>query len=233
MVLTKEEATSDRAADHVTHGGVPLAGCRGLTTGECAVKRLSPQPVVTFRPLVMENTSYRHQGQPGTGIISPDIAPPCDGPQPARIRTEPPTGRNVSPSSLPPAPSRKAPDEQTGTQSILATQLARGGEDRCCAEKSSTQFVSSAIGPVICPRRGPAANRPHETPLGFQSASLSPYFSSSLTLSIRGAVSPARHVLTRPRPHPVFPQEGERTTGPVFVKEYDDGLVCPVRQSLS
>ena len=35
------------------------------------------------------------------------------------------------------------------------------------------------------------------------SADCSPYFSSSLTLSIRGAVSPARHVLTRPRPHPV------------------------------
>ena len=46
-----------------------------------------------------------------------------------------------------------------------------------------------------------------------------PYFSSSLTLSIRGAVSPARHVLTRPRPHPVSRWEEETTPGPVHARK--------------
>jgi hypothetical protein len=196
------------------------------------VKRLSPQPVVTFRPLVMEITSHRHQGQPGTGILSPDIPPRNDGPRPASIRTEPHAGRSASPCSPSPLSSRKAPGRQTGTKSIPATQLARGGAERCCAETSSTQFVTSAIGPVICPRRGPAANLPHETTSGFASTNLRPYFSSSLTLSIWGAVSPARHVLTRPRPHPVSRQGGERIAGPVFVKEHEY-VICPVRQSLS
>ena len=233
MVLSKEEATSDKARDHVTHGGVPRAGCRGLTTGECAVKRLSPQPVVTFRPLVMENTSYRHQGQPGTGVITPDLTPRHDGPQPASRRTEPHTGSGASPSSPSRVPSRKAPGRQAGTQSILSTQLARGGAERCCAETSSTQFVTPAIGPVSDSRRGPAAaNTPPETTLGFANANLRPYFSSSLTLSIRGAVSPARHVLTRPRPHPVFRQRSERITGAVFVMDCDD-VIGPVKQSLS
>jgi hypothetical protein len=232
MVLCKEEATSDKATDHVTHGGVPRAGCRGLTTGECAVKRLSPQLVVTYRPLAMEITSHRHQGQPGTGVSHPETAPRNDAPQPARVRTEPQTGRDSSLSAPSPLLSRKAPDRQAGTKSIFATPLARGGAERCCIEKSSTQFVTSAIGPVNCPRRGFAANSPLETTLGFAYTNLRPYFSSSLTLSIRGAVSPARHVLTRPRPHPVFRQGGERIAGPVFVKEHGD-VICPVRESLS
>jgi hypothetical protein len=232
MVLSKEEATSDMATDHVTHGGVPLAGCRGLTTGECAVKRLSPQLVVTLRPLVMENTSSRHPGQPGTGVISPDLASRCDGPQPAKICTQSHAGRNAIASSLSPTPSRKAPGKPTGIQSILATPLARGGEDRCRAEVSCTQFVLPAIEPVICPRRGPAPHLVRPTPPGCQSTHLRPYFSSSLTLSIRGAVSPARHVLTRPRPHPVFRHEWEGIAGPGFVSECDD-VRCPVRQSLS
>ena len=233
MVLTKEEATSDKARDHVTHGGVPRAGCRGLTTGECAVKRLSPQPVVTFRPLVMEKTSYRHQGQPGTGDTNPDLTLSHDGPQPVSIRTEPHTGRSACPSSWSFVPSRKEPSRQAGIKSILSTPLARGGAERCCAETSRTQFVTSTIGPVTVFRRGPsAASIPPEITLGFANANLRPYFSSSLTLSIRGAVSPARHVLTRPRPHPVFRQEREVISGAVFVKDCDD-VPCPVRQSLS
>jgi len=232
MVLTKEEATSDKARDHVTHGGVPRAGCRGLTTGECAVKRLSPQPVVTFRPLVMEKTSYRHQGQPGTGDTNPDLTLSHDGPQPVSIRTEPHTGRSACPSSWSFVPSRKEPSRQAGIKSILSTPLARGGAERCCAETSRTQFVTSAFGPVICSGQCPAANRPYETTPGFANTNLRPYFSSSLTLSIRGAVSPARHVLTRPRPHPVFRLGGERIAGAVFVKD-DDGVPSPVRQSLS
>jgi hypothetical protein len=51
--------------------------------------------------------------------------------------------------------------------------------------------------------------------LSATTANSSPYFSSSLTLSIRGAVSPARHVLTRPRPHPVSRWEQETTPEPI------------------
>lgn len=232
MVLCKEEATSDKATDHVTHGGVPRAGCRGLTTGECAVKRLSPQPVVTYRPLVMDHPSYRHQGQPGTGVSRPEIAPRNDGPQPVRPHTERQTGRDSSLSAPSPQLSRKAPDRQAGTQSILATPLARGGAERCCIERSSTQFDTSTTGPVNCPRRRPAENTPLETASGCLSTNLRPYFSSSLTLSIRGAVSPARHVLTRPRPHPVFGLESGRIAGTLFVMEHGE-VICPVKESLS
>jgi len=218
--------------DHVTHGGVPRAGCRGLTIGECAVKRLSPQPVETFRPLVMENTSHRHQRHPGTGVITPDLTLRIDGSHPASIGTEPHAGPGASLTSSSPVCSRKAPSRSAGTQSILSTPLARGGAERCRAETSSTQFVTSAIGPVTDSRRSPAANRSPGITLGFANANLRPYFSSSLTLSIRGAVSPARHVLTRPRPHPVSRPGEERIAGPIFVKD-DEDVTCPVRQSLS
>jgi hypothetical protein len=197
------------------------------------VKRLSPQPVVSVRPLVMEKSSRRHLRHPGTRISSPDVAPQHEGLEPAAIHAEPhATGDSIRP-ALSPLGSRTTTSKRVWILSILLKQTARDGGDRFCAERSRTQSISSAVGPVICHRRGPAANTPHEAPRGFQIPDFSPYFSSSLTLSIRGAVSPARHVLTRPRPHPVFRQEEERTTGPVFVKEYEDDPACPVRQSLS
>jgi hypothetical protein len=171
------------------------------------VKRLSPQPVVTSRPLVMENTSPRHQGHPGTRSYSPDVAPRHDGLNPAAIHTKPHAAPDSIRSALSPARSGKTTSQQLGTTPSLSKQMARGGGERFRAETSCTQRVSPAIGPVICPPRGPAANMPHEAPRGFQIPSSTPYFSSSLTLSIRGAVSPARHVLTRPRPHPVFREE--------------------------
>jgi hypothetical protein len=168
MVLCKEEATSDKATDHVTHGGVPLAGCRGLTTGECAVKRLAPQPVVALRSLRMENTSDRHPEQQRR-IDNVDVASNRRGLNPAAIPAKPHLRWNEVPSS-----------------------------------------------PSLVP-----------------SDNFRPYFSSSLTLSTRGAVSPARHVLTRPRPHPVSRQESERNGGPLFQQECEEDRICPLMQSLS
>jgi hypothetical protein len=179
------------------------------------VKRLSPQPVVTSRLLVMENTSPRHQGHPGTRSNSPDVTPQHDGLNPAAIHIQPPAARDSTRSALSPARSRRTTSQRIGTTPSLSKQMARGGGDRFRAETSRMQCVSPAIGPVVCPRRSPAANTPHVTPRGFQITHFKPYFSSSLTLSIRGAVSPARHVLTRPRPHPVFREEEFRIAGAV------------------
>jgi hypothetical protein len=197
------------------------------------VKRLSPQPVVSVRPLVKEKPSCRHQGHPGTRTRNPDLAPQPQGPEPAVIRTATYAEQSSVLSRASAVPSSRTACRQIGVTPGCSKHLARGGEDRFCAEASCTQSITSAIGPVICPERGPAANTPPEAPHGFQIANSSPYFSSSLTLSIRGAVSPARHVLTRPRPHPVSRQEGERTAGSVFVQQSDEDCVNPVVPSLS
>ncbi len=176
------------------------------------MKRLSPQPVVSVWALAMEKLSTRHRGHPGTRTGSPDVASPYDGRRPAGPHTQPHAGWNYSiRPSLWSIDSPTRIRRRNACTSIPSNELARGGEDRCCAERSRTQSASPTTGPVIYHRRGPAARAPHETPRGSQRVSFSPYFSSSLTLSIRGAVSPARHVLTRPRPHPFFRQHGERT----------------------
>jgi hypothetical protein len=166
------------------------------------VKRLSPQPAVSVWPLVTESTSACHQRHAGTQPGNPDVTPRHVGRACGTIHTRAHRGW----SSARPSPLSLRSPTITGRRSEIESsssrQQARGGEDRCCAERSHMQSVSPAIGPVTCPRRGPAARMPHRTPHGFRNVSFSPYFSSSLTLSIRGAVSPARHVLTRPRPHP-------------------------------
>ena len=88
-----------------------------------------------------------------------------------------------------------------------------------------SQAGCSLVLPGLSPVRSLRARRIPGEPVATASllsaatANSSPYFSSSLTLSIRGAVSPARHVLTRPRPHPVFRQERERNCGPLFLQD--------------
>jgi len=180
------------------------------------VKRISPQPVVSVRPLVTEKTSARRQGHRGARTDSLGVTPRYDGPRPTILRTYPHTGWNSIRSSLLSVGSPATTSERDRFKSIPSKQLARDGEDRCRAETSRTQSVPPASGPVICPPRDPAARAPHETPHGLQIPYSSPYFSSSLTLSIRGAVSPARHVLTRPRPHPFSRQRKEGTSGTLF-----------------
>ena len=183
------------------------------------MKRLSPQLVVSVRRLVMEKTSRRHRGCPEARMGSPDVTLSHAGPTPATLRTHPHVEWiSIRPSLLSPG-SLATTSKRDGIKSIPSKQLARGRGDRRCAETSRTPLVSSAIGPVIRHRQGPAARTPHETPHGFRIANSSPYFSSSLTLSFRGAVSPARHVLTRPRPHPFSRQRGERTSGPFHAGE--------------
>lgn len=180
------------------------------------MKRLSPLPVVSVWPLVMEKTSARRRGHPGTWIASPDAAFWHEGPMPTLPCTHSHAQWNPIRPSLLSASCPETISKPDRIKSVPSKQLARGGGDRCRAERSRTHSASPAIGPVTCHRRGPAAPTPHETSRGFQVAASSPYFSSSLTLSIRGAVSPARHVLTRPRPHPFSRQQGERTSGRRF-----------------
>ena len=180
------------------------------------MERLSPQPVVSVWALAVEKTSTHHREHPGTRTGHPDATPWSDGRRPAGPPTQPHTGWNSIRPSLLSIGSPASTTTQNACESIPSRKLARGGEERCCAERSCTQSVSPATGPVTCHRRGPAVCAPHGTPRGFLRVSFSPYFSSSLTLSIRGAVSPARHVLTRPRPHPFFRQQGQRTPVPLF-----------------
>jgi hypothetical protein len=122
-----------------------LQDARGLTTGECALKRLAPQPVVSLRPPASQRTGNGRWEHPGTWLRRPDVSPlHSRHPQSGQISTP-----------------------------------VRAGE-------SSTPQPLSLV---------------HSLP--------SPYFSSSLTLSIRGAVSPARHIPIGPRPHPDSDQRGE------------------------
>ena len=197
------------------------------------MRRLSPQPVVSFWPLVMEKMGCRHQGHAGTRICSPDVAPPRQSPEPSVLPADPHATGNAALSARSRVRSSRITSKQFGIGPSFSKPTARGGDDRCCDEVSRSLSVSSAIGPVICPRRSPAANTPWETPHGFQIPNFRPYFSSSLTLSIRGAVSPARHVLTRPRPHPVFRQGSERIIGSVFMQESHEDRGSPMAKSLS
>ncbi len=182
------------------------------------MKRLSPQPVVSVRPLVLEKMGVRHQGHAGMRIGSLDATPPYDGSAPTTIHTRAHASWNSARPSACSVRSRITKRKQGGFKSTSPKQSARGGGDQCCAETSCTQSVLPAIGPVICPGRGPAAHTPHEISRGVRISYSSPYFSSSLTLSIWGAASPARHVLTRPRPHP-FSRHGKgRTPAPSSVR---------------
>jgi hypothetical protein len=122
-----------------------LQDAGGLTTGECALKRLAPQPVVSLRPPASQRTGNGEREYPGTWFRSPDVSP-LHGrhPQSGQICTIPRAGESSTPQPL-----------------SLVHSLA------------------------------------------------SPYFSSSLTLSTRGAVSPARHIPIGPRPHPDSGDGGE------------------------
>ena len=115
-----------------------MQDARGLTTGECALKRLAPQPVVSPRPPASRKADHGQRENPGTCHHSPDVFPVY---------------------------SRHPQSGQTAT-------TLRDGE-------------------ISTPR-----------PLSLVHSLPSPYFSSSLTLSTRGAVSPARHIPIGPRPHP-------------------------------
>ncbi len=175
------------------------------------MKRLSPQPVVSVWPLVVEKTSTRRAGHPGILTDRPDITPRHDSHTSAALRRHPHAERDPFRSSLLSSDSPTGTNTQDGRKPVPSTQLARGGGDWHRAETSRRQSLSPAIGPVICHRRGPAARMPRGTAHDGRITDFSPYFSSSLTLSTRGAVSPARHVLTRPRPHPFSGQRGEKT----------------------
>ncbi len=180
------------------------------------MKRLSPQPVVSVRPPV-RSMGARHQGHSGTRTSSPDVTPRHDAPTPATIHAQALACWNSTSPSVCSTPSRSVERKSGGFRSTCPKPLARGGGDRCRVEISRVQSVPPAIGPVICSRRGPTACKPYETSRGVRISYSSPYFSSSLTLSNRGAVSPARHVLTRPRPHPFYRQWGEQSP-PVRVR---------------
>jgi len=173
------------------------------------VKRLSPQPVVSVRALV-RSASIRHQGHAGMRTSSPDVTLPYDRPAPGIPRAQAHADWKSAPPSACSVHSCSTQGRHGGFKLTSLKPLARGGGDQCRGETSRTQSVLPAIGPVICPRRGPAARTPHEISRGVRISYSSPYFSSSLTLSIWGAASPARHVLTRPRPHPFFQRRGER-----------------------
>ena len=147
-----------------------LQDARGLTTGECALKRLAPRPVVSLRLLAMESTSRRREGPQQIRVFGPELNRGSAGCiQPEHLRTTRQAGRGLALPSPSHVRSARAHDAHAATTSPLPQ----------CTGNSS------------------------------------PYFSSSLTLSIRGAVSPARHVLTRPRPHPVLRAGVERIAGPV------------------
>lgn len=97
----------------------------------------------------------------------------------------------------------------------------RGGPQ---ARMGSPEIAPSPIGltpatPCTHPHAERISVRPSLLSSGSWIDDFSPYFSSSLTLSFRGAVSPARHVLTRPRPHPFSRQREDRTSGPFCAGE--------------
>jgi len=121
-----------------------LQDARGLTTGECALKRPAPQPVVSLRPPTSQRTGNGQRESPGTCHRDRDVSP---------------------------LHSRHPESGQIAT-------ILRVGES-CTAQ-----------------------------PLSLVHSLPSPYFSSSLTLSTRGAVSPARHIPIGPRPHPDSDQQG-------------------------
>ena len=73
--------------------------------------------------------------------------------------------------------------------------------------------ITAPDGNRLQPRHIPsplhARARSAPRPLSLIHPLLSLYFSSSLTLNIWGAVSPARHIPIGPRPHPVFGEDEE------------------------
>lgn len=72
-----------------------------LTTGECALKRLAPQPVVSLRPAVSESAGNRQREYPGIWFHGPEITVPHGGhPQSRQIPTPPRAAESFPPRPL-------------------------------------------------------------------------------------------------------------------------------------